>query len=89
MEDEYVHDNPQDPAEERFVRLEEKVTNISRNMALLITTLSNNLGPFREAKGSNLEISSEGKLGDNEDPKKESRKDPEKEKPISSAITPS
>jgi hypothetical protein len=89
MVDEFVHNNPQDLVEEIFVRLEEKVTDISHNMSLLMVALASNLRPFREVGGSNSEIISEGKLRDNEDPEKESRKEPKKEKPSLSVINPS
>jgi hypothetical protein len=36
----------QDATEERFVRLEEKVVDISRNMALLMVALVNKFGPL-------------------------------------------
>jgi hypothetical protein len=36
MEDEFVHKNPRNLVEERFLRLEEKVDDISRNMTLLM-----------------------------------------------------
>jgi hypothetical protein len=54
------------------VRLEEKVVDISHNMSLLMVALASKLRPFREVGGSNSEIRSDGKLGDNEDPEKES-----------------
>jgi hypothetical protein len=75
--------------EERFVRLEEKVIDISRNMSLLMVALARKLGPFREVGGSNSEIGSDEKSRDNEDPEKESWKEPEKEQSSSSAINPS
>jgi hypothetical protein len=72
------------------VRLEEKVVDISCNMALLMVALANKLRPFGEVGGSNSEIRSEGKLGEIMKTQKRSRgKSPEKEKPSSSAITPS
>jgi len=58
-------------------------------MALLIAYLASNLGPFGEVGGSNSKIRSKGKLGNNEDLENELRKEPEKEHPSSSAITPS
>jgi hypothetical protein len=79
MIDEYVHNNPQDPTEERFGTMEEKSIGISRNMSLLMVDLARNLKSYRDIEGSDFEIRSEGKSGDNEDPKKESRKYPEKE----------
>jgi hypothetical protein len=42
-------------------------------MTLLMGALSNKLGLFGEVGGSNSKIKSKGKLGDNENPKKESR----------------
>jgi len=39
-------------------------------MALLMEALANKLRPFGEFGGSNSKIRSEGKMGDNEDPKK-------------------
>jgi hypothetical protein len=89
MADESSHNNPQDAAEERFVRLEEQVVDISRNMALLMEAVDNKFRPFREVGSSNSEVVSDEKLGDSEDPKKELKKDLEKEQPSSSAITPS
>jgi hypothetical protein len=71
------------------VRLEEKVIDISHNMSLLMVALASNLRPFREVGGSNSEIRSDGKSGDNEDLEKESWKEPEKEKSSSSVINPS
>jgi hypothetical protein len=69
------------------VRLEEQVVDITRNMTLLMVALTNKLGLFREVGSSKLEIRSEGKPRDNEDPKKESRKELEKEQPSSSVVT--
>jgi hypothetical protein len=89
MVDESIHNNPWDAVEERFVRLEEKVVDISCNMALLMVALVNKFGPFGEVGGSNSEVGLDEKLGDSEDPEKELKKEPEKEKPSSSAITPS
>jgi hypothetical protein len=54
-----------------------------------MVALTNKLGPFVEVGVSNSEIGSEGKLGDNEDLEKKSRKEPKKEKPSSIAIIPS
>jgi hypothetical protein len=70
------------------VRLKEQVIDISCNMALLMADLERNIGPFGEARGSNLEIRSEEKPGENEDPEKELRKECKKENPSSSTITP-
>jgi hypothetical protein len=52
MTDEFVH-NPQDPVEERFARLEDKCFDISRNMDLLMESLSRNIKLFEEVGGSN------------------------------------
>jgi hypothetical protein len=46
MADEYVHNDPQDPGEDIFVRLEEKVDNISCNMTLLMEALANKIRSF-------------------------------------------
>jgi hypothetical protein len=50
------------------VRLEEKVVDISRNMALLMENLTNNIRLLREVGCSNLETRSKVKPRDNEDP---------------------
>jgi len=52
MTDESAHNNPQDPKEERFTRMEEKVDDISRNMVLLMANIARKLGLFREVGGS-------------------------------------
>ena len=74
MANKYVHNNPRDPAEERFERLETQVTNIEINMNLLIVALEIKIEPFIDNGGSNLDIISEGKSGDREDSRKESWK---------------
>jgi hypothetical protein len=89
MDDEYVHNNPRDLMEERFVRLEEKVANISCNMSLLMAALVRNLGLFKEVGGLNSKIRSDGKSRDNKDPENESWKELEKEKSSSNTIKPS
>jgi hypothetical protein len=53
--------------------LEEQVVDISHNMSHM-ATLARNLRPFKEAIGSNSYIKSKGKMGDNEDLEKDSRK---------------
>jgi hypothetical protein len=58
-------------------------------MNLLMVALARKLRPFRDDGGSNSEIRSEGKSGDQEDPGKESQKEPKKEKSSSSVINPS
>jgi len=87
MVDESVNNNLRDTAKERFVRLEEKVSDIFCNMSLLMETLSRKFKPFREVGGSKSMIGSEGKMRDNEDPKKESMKESEKAQPFSSSIS--
>jgi hypothetical protein len=69
------------------LKLEEQVIDISHNMALLMVALENKFGPFGEVGGSNSEVGLDEKLGDNEDPEKESKKELEKEQPSSSVIT--
>jgi len=56
MTEESVHNNPRDPTKERFMRLEEKVANISHNMSLLMEALEIKLIPFVEVGGLNLVI---------------------------------
>jgi hypothetical protein len=75
MVEKSVHNNPQDPIEEIFERLEVQVTDIGHNMKLLMEYPTDKVGIFRDDGGSNLEIRSEKKS--------------EKEKPISSAMNPS
>jgi hypothetical protein len=55
MVDEFVHNNPQDAAKERFLRLEEQVVDISHNMAILMEAPTNKFRPFQEVGGSNSE----------------------------------
>jgi hypothetical protein len=50
------------------VRLEDKVVDISHNISLLTVVLASNIGSFSEVGGSNSEIISKGKSGENEDP---------------------
>jgi len=61
-----------------FSKLEAQVTNISLNMDILMASLENNFGPFKEFGSSNSKHGSDEKYGDNKDPKKESKKGPEK-----------
>jgi len=49
------------------VNLEENVTNISRNLALLMVPLANKFVSFGEVGGSSSEVRSNEKLGDSED----------------------
>jgi hypothetical protein len=50
MTDESIHNNPRDPAEERFEQLEEQVVDINYNMKLF---MESNLRPLRDDGGSN------------------------------------
>ena len=70
------------------MRLEEKVTNISHNISLLMVALARKLGLFEEVRGPKSKIRSDRKLGDNKDLEKESWKEPKKEHPSSSDINP-
>jgi hypothetical protein len=72
MADAYCHNNPRDPTEERFERLEVQFVDISRNMNLLTVALAINLKPFGGDGVSNSDIGSEGKSGYREDSRKES-----------------
>jgi hypothetical protein len=63
MEDESIHNNPQDLAKYIFDRLEEHVANINHNMKLLMASLARKLGPFEDDGGSNSKIRLEGKSG--------------------------
>jgi hypothetical protein len=53
MADEFFHDNPQDPVEERLVGLEEKFVDIYCNMSSLMVALESTLTPFKEVLVSN------------------------------------
>jgi hypothetical protein len=66
MADKFVHNIPQDPTKDIFVRLEEKVIDTSHNMSFLMVDLESKLKLFREVGGLNLEIGSNRKSGDNE-----------------------
>jgi hypothetical protein len=89
MEDDFVHKNPWDGMEERFSRLEEKVVDISHNMALIMASLENNFIPFEEVGFSRLEVRSEEKPIDSENLEKEMKKRVRERKPSSNVITPS
>ena len=54
MGDESVK-KPRDSADVRFSRLEQQVTDINRNLNLLMVALSNKLGIFGEDGGSKKE----------------------------------
>jgi hypothetical protein len=80
MVDESVHNNPRDPVEERFARLEEKFIDISRNMALLMVALASKLSDHSGRLEALTQRSDQrGNRGENEDPEKELRKEPKKE----------
>jgi hypothetical protein len=51
-----IHNNPQDPKSERFKMLEAQVTDINRNMNLLMASLISDLRPFGDDGDFNLEI---------------------------------
>jgi len=87
MVEKSIHNNPWDLAKDRFVRLEEKVVDIFFNMSLLFVVLTSNIELFGEVGGSNLEIGSDDKTRDNEDPKKEADKEPKKENPSLNTIS--
>jgi hypothetical protein len=53
MVNESSDNNTRDEEDEIFTKIEEKVSNISCNMALLMTTLANKFGPFGEVGDSN------------------------------------
>jgi hypothetical protein len=72
MVDESGHNNPRDVIPEIFVRLEEKVVDISRNMALM-AVLWNKFGTFGEVGSYKSKVGSNEKLEDSEDPKNESK----------------
>jgi len=74
MVDESIHNNPWDATEERFMKIEEKVVDISSNMALLMEALSNKFETFEEVGSSKLEVGLDEKSIDGEDPKKDSKK---------------
>jgi hypothetical protein len=99
MVDESSRNNPWGEVEERFSKMEGKVVDISCNMSLLMESLKNKFGPlgtvgdsnkqvwtFGEVGGSNTKFGLDEKSRDNEDPEKESKKEPKKEKPRSSVI---
>lgn len=66
MGDESVN-KPHDPTEVRFLRLEEWVTEINRNVNLFMVALRDNIGIFGEEWGLNVEEKLEGVSGDQED----------------------
>jgi hypothetical protein len=79
MVDKSIHNNPQDMAEERLERLKAQVSNISRNMNLLMAALTGKLGSFGDDGDSNSENKSEGKSKYQADSGKELWKESEKE----------
>jgi hypothetical protein len=85
MGDESVNE-PRDPAEVRFSRLEQQVTDINHNVNLLMVALRNKLGDIWRRWGFNAEDKSEGGSGDREDTENQSKKEPEKDQPSSSVV---
>jgi hypothetical protein len=71
------------------VGVEEKVTDISCNMPLLMVGLAINIGMFGEVGGSNSNIRSHEKSGDNKYLENNLREELEKEKLSSNTINPS
>lgn len=65
MDDKSVN-NPRDRVEERFSRLEQQVTDINRNVNILMVALRNKIRIFGEDEDSNAEDKSKGGLGDRE-----------------------
>jgi hypothetical protein len=53
MEDDYNR-NQRDESEERFIKMEEHVSNISHNMNILMVALERKFGPFGEFGTSKL-----------------------------------
>jgi hypothetical protein len=53
MEDEFVHNNPQNPTKEILERLEAYVVDINHNMNLLVASLACKIRPFKDDGGSN------------------------------------
>lgn len=66
--------NPRDVSNERFSRLEEENVDINHNMNLLMQDLENKLGA-NEDGCSNSEVKLEGKLGEKDELKRESKKE--------------
>jgi hypothetical protein len=62
MTDEFVHNNPQDPAKQIFEQLEVQVVDITHNMNLLMASLARNLKLFGCDGGSSSKNRLEGKL---------------------------
>lgn len=62
MADESVNE-PRDPIEVRLSWLKQQVTDINRNVKLLMAALRNKLEIFEEYGGSNVEDKSEGGSG--------------------------
>jgi hypothetical protein len=86
MEDESNCNNPLDETEEIFSKLEEQVVDVSHNMTLLVVALENKFGLLGDVGGFNSEVGLDKKSRDNEDPKKELKKELEKEQTSSNVI---
>lgn len=85
MGDESVNE-PCDPTELRFSRLEEQVADINCNVNIFMAALRNKLGIFGEEGGSNAKEKSEGGSGDQEDADNQVKKEPRKDQPSLSAM---
>ena len=85
MGDESINE-PRDPAEVRFLWLEEKVVDINCNFNLLMMALRNNQGIFGEEGSWNVEDKSEGGLRDQKDTNNQPKKEPGKNQPNSSVV---
>ena len=81
MAKEFVN-NPCDPAEERFSRLEQQVIDINHIVKLLMEALRNNIGIFGEDGGSNAEDKSEGGSRDREETENQPKKEPIEVNPV-------
>ena len=73
MADESVNE-PHDPVETRLMRLEQQVTDINRNVSLLMAALNRKLWIFGEDGGSNAEDQSERRSEDQGEMKNELKK---------------
>jgi hypothetical protein len=61
MPDQYSS-NPKKNSKKRFAKLEAQVSNISRNMAILLSILESKFKPYRELGISNSNIGSNSNL---------------------------
>lgn len=70
MVDEY-NSIPKDDLEERFARLEEKVSKVSRIMTIWMAVLDNKFEPFGELVSSNEDVGSKDQVEDKDELEKE------------------